>query len=413
MKRITAILLTLIMLVANAAAVCAEAEAPIDLSAASAALLVNTETGKTVLCMNEEKPVEAAGLVRLPALLTICRAFDEGRLTCDMTVTVSSEAAAIRGTTAFLSPNERIKAEELLKASVMLTAGDSIRALLQALYPSEAAEIEAIDLLLSGLGIAGIGENSMGKGRQFTVSELAKICTALSESGSFRKYSSVYLDSLPHEAAPTTELTNPNRLVRHYSGCFGLATGSVGSSEYAGAFIATRGTTTYLAVVTGLSDSASRFRLASDILDYGFSAYRAITLDSEAISTPAVRVTGGTANTVEAVIEGSITALMPVTETKLVTETELAETVEAPIEKGDRLGRIILKNARGETVGEIPLAAASSVSKSAFSDRFLAVIAQWLHINNGSAFQAEPHEAIVSQQIVRIYLDPPEAFHVI
>ena len=149
------------------------------------------------------------------------------------------------------------------------------------------------------------------------------------------------------------------------------------------------------------------------MLDYGFSAYRAITLDSEAISTPAVRVTGGTANTVEAVIEGCITALMPVTETKLVTETELAETVEAPIEKGDRLGCIILKNARGETVGEIPLAAASSVSRSAFSDRFLAVIAQWLHINNGSAFQAEPHEAIVSQQIVRIYLDPPEAFHVI
>ena len=116
-----------------------------------------------------------------------------------------------------------------------------------------------------------------------TVTELAKVCMALSESGSWRKYSSVYLDTLTHENAPPTELTNPNRLVRFYSGCFGIATGSVGAAQYCGAFIAKRGSTTYLAIVAGLPDSASRFALASEMLDYGFSAYRAVEIGSQSL----------------------------------------------------------------------------------------------------------------------------------
>ena len=371
---------TLLFSCANVFSEEAPAQTAVDLSKTSAAILVNIETGKAVISKDSEKPVEAAGLVRLPALLAVCRAFDEGRLNPEETVTVVPEAASVRGATAFLSPNERIIAGELLKAAVMLLAGDATYALLHAAYPGEATSIQAVNAVLTPLGIGGIGESSMGAGRRFSAAELAKICTALSESAAWRKYSSIYLDTLEHENAPPTELTNPNRLVRHYSGCFGLATGSVGSSEYSGAFIAARGSTTFLAVVTGISDSASRFKIASEMLDHGFSAYRAVEIGEDAECEAELSVTGGTKPRIKLIPQGNVKALVPVTDTAVTTEKELPECVEAPIEEGAILGKLIIKNARGETLGEIPLAAAESIEKSSWKDSFIHIALNWLHV---------------------------------
>ena len=385
MKRLCAMILIAASLCfcSGAGALEDPSNSPVDLTKAEAAILVNLETGRTILGKDTEKPVEAAGLVRLPALLTVCRAFDEGRIKPGDTVTVVPEAATVRGATAFLSPNERIDADELLKASAMLLAGDAVCALIRAAYPGEAASISAVNEVLARLGIGQIGESSLGTGRKFTVSELAKVCMALSESGSWRKYSSVYLDTLTHENAPPTELTNPNRLVRFYSGCFGIATGSVGAAQYCGAFIAKRGSTTYLAIVAGLPDSASRFALASEMLDYGFSAYRAVEIGADQTSELKASVSGGKSVTVKLTAGDDLKALLPVTDTKVLTEAVIPEYVEAPIIKGAEIGTLIMKNARGETLGEIPLKAAETVERALWKDRFMALIADWLHIEKG------------------------------
>ena len=372
MKRFAALIVTFAALL-SFTHIHAERTAGPDLSKAASALLMDADSGRIILEKNADEKVEAAGLKRLPALLMVCDAFDSGTIKGDAEVTVPEKAAGIKGPTAFLSVNERIKAELLLKASVMLTAGDSILSLLNAVFPSESAALESIRKR-TGLELS----DSMGNGELFTAMEIASVALELAESEAFRKYSSVYTDSLEHENAGTTELTNPNRLVRFYSGCFGLATGSVGASEYSGAFIARRGTTTFLAVLTGMQSSKERFELAAEMLDYGFSSYRTVNICDAGTALGTVEVIGGTENTVEAITGESVSALTPVGSSKVITEAVLPDEITAPVKEGETIGSMLIKGADGEAIKEVPLYAKNSVDKAKYAYYFKAILTCWL-----------------------------------
>lgn len=351
---------------------------PVDLGGAAAAMLVCAETGDVILESHADEPIEAAGLRRLPALLAVCRAFDEGRIADETEVTVSPGAAGVRGATAFLAPNEKIKAGLLLKAAVMLTAGDAVCALLEAIYPSEAAALEGVNAELTRVGASPMEGSPLGEGHAFTLRELSAVCLELAGSESCLRYSSVYLDSLPHENASATELTNPNRLVRHYSGCFGIATGSVGASDYAAAAIATRGSTTYLALVCGMDDSASRFEVTRALLDHGFSAYRAGVLYKKGETAASIPVRGGTAGEVSLSPERDAAVLVPTGDPKTVSEFDLPGSVEAPVSAGDVLGRLIIKDASGTVIAEAPLVAQNDIASAGFGLWFIRLIRGWL-----------------------------------
>ena len=133
MRRSLGLILTLLFLIL---AIPAHSEQAVDfdMPSSASALLMDAGSGKVLFEKNASQKTEVAGLKRLPALLTVCRAFDEGLIAGSTRVTVSSEAAAIRGTTAFLEPNETADAEPILKAAVMLTAGDAICALLKTVF---------------------------------------------------------------------------------------------------------------------------------------------------------------------------------------------------------------------------------------------------------------------------------------
>lgn len=352
----------------------ARAECAPELAGVSCALLCDAATGKTVLEKNADEPAEFAGLVRLPALILICRAFDGGAICGNTPVTVSREAAAVRGATAFLAPNERISADLLLKAAVMLNAGDAVCALMQEVCSDPAEEVNA---LLAGLGIEKRAEGGMGEGLVLTAREVAALCLELVKSPSFLKYSSIYTDSLPHEKAPETELVNPNRLVRHYSGCFGVATGSVRGSDYCGAFIARRGSTALLAVVAGASGSDARFSAARGLLDHGFSAFRTVELNTDGDEVAVLPVTGGLERTVSVVTAACASALLPVNAAKVTSELELPESVAAPIEEGAVLGRLVILDPEGNELGSVPLAAANSVPEAGWWDRVMLMLSRW------------------------------------
>ena len=375
-KRIIA--LALALLTAAFSSAHAVPEPPVDISGAGAVLLVCADTGDVIIEKNADEAIEAAGLKRLPALLAVCRAFDEGKLKGEEVITVAAEAATEKGATAFLSANERIAAEELLKAAVMLTAGDAILALLLSLCGTREAALEAVNAELSAIDAAPLTGSATGEGHAFTLNELEKICLELAKSGSFLRYSSTYTAELAHENAPTTELTNPNRLVRHYSGCFGLATGSVGASEYAGAFIARRGGTAFLVLLAGMQSGSARAKLASDLLDYAFSAFRTYEAGRDGDVIGAVTVTGGQKSLVEAVNPSDVKALVSVQSPKLTVEPELYESVEAPIEEGAVLGKLIIKDASGNILAEAPAVSAEAVKASSFGFWFMQLTESWL-----------------------------------
>ncbi len=344
-----------------------------DVSGVKTALLMDADSGKIVLEKSSTEPHEFAGLVRLAPLLLVCTAFDEGRLMDETSVTVSGKAAQIKGQTAFVSENEVIAAGELIKAAVILLAGDAIYALIQTAYGSDANALEALSAICP-VQYSDI----MGQGMLLTAVQVSELALRLVQSPTYLKYSSTYMDTVRHANAPETELVNPNRLVRHYSGCFGLATGSVGSNEYAGAFIVNRGTTTLLAIVGGAATSDARFATASAMLDTGFAMYRSAEISKAGEVMGFVAVNGGVQLNVMAVTASRASALLPVTDTRLESEIKLMEEIEAPVMEGQELGVLLLKNSKGEVLGEISIVAAYEVERAVFDDYFYRILEQWL-----------------------------------
>jgi D-alanyl-D-alanine carboxypeptidase (penicillin-binding protein 5/6) len=117
-------------------------------------LLADAPSMQYIIDYKANEPIDAAGLVRLPAMLIICESIDRGELPADTMIRVSDTAAEIKGPTAFLEANENISVQNLLKSSVMISAGDSIYALAQNLSGTEQAFVQKLNSRLSELGIS-------------------------------------------------------------------------------------------------------------------------------------------------------------------------------------------------------------------------------------------------------------------
>ena len=328
--------------------------APIDTGIIKGAILMEPYSGRVLFEHDSSSKYSVAGLTRLAALLIICEAFDSGTITDDTVVTVSAKSAAVKGTTAFLANGERMNAGDMLMAAVMINAGDAIHALMCCICGSENTAVERINARCRELGIDASYSDICGDGVLLSCTDLAAIGTALIKSESFRRNSSLYYEKLSHTTgASQTELANPNKLTKQYSGCLGVATGSSTDAGYCGVFASERGGTTYIAVAIGAKNSSDRFVTGIELMDYGYANFRSSKMVTAGETAAEIPVSGALEKTIKLVTASDLSLLVSVNGAKLYSETEIPESVEAPIKEGQIIGRIRYLTENGEIVGEV------------------------------------------------------------
>jgi len=344
------------------------------------AILTDAEGSETLFGLYADVPYEVAGLAKLPAILTLCQAFDEGMLHADTEMTVSARASDIGGPTAFLEEGERIRASELIKAAVMISAGDAIVALGENAYGSETMFLENIHVTLRLAGVEKQMTDACGTGMQFTAKELACLGAAAMRSETFQKYCTLYREVLLHADGRETELVNANRLVRSYSGCKGLITGSSGTSTYCGVFAAERSGTGFLAVVIGAASANDRFAAAETMLNYGFSNFVSQQLcRAETIVAEAVPVHEGAEKTVNLIAREDVRILLPKSAQQgLREEREIPEILNAPVDVSQPLGALHFLDASGKQLASVPLYADRAVEAFGWKDVFSAIAVRFL-----------------------------------
>lgn len=320
-------------------------------------------TGGTVLCSgNAESTHAVAGLSKLPALLTLAQAFDEGSIRGETTMRVSSRAAAINGPTAFLDSGEELTASELMKAAVMISAGDAIMSLGEGAYGSESVFVENINATLQLAGVGLTVSDALGTGLTFSATDLAKLGIAAAHSETFTRYSGLYLDRLVHADGRETELVNANRMIRNYSGCIGLLTGSSSTDGYCGVFAAVKSGTFLIAVVIGARDTTTRFSAASALLDYGFASFRTETLVSPGdIVAKSVPVQDGTVREINLVAREQIAMLLSRADERPTVVKDVPEMLTAPLSLDTPVAEVRFVNAAGETIARTKLYPAEDV----------------------------------------------------
>lgn len=316
--------------------------APITLSA-DAGILIDAGTGQVLCEKNADELQNASGAIKVMSMLLVFDAIEDGRLSLTDSITVSSAAASMGGTQAFLEANADYSAEELVRAMCMASANDATVALCEKLFGSQEIMVAKMNERAQMLGCTQTtfdnctGLDTQGK---TTARDLARIAQALTEKRNVFTYTSVYMYSLTHPTGRVTELANPNRLVRFYTNCDGFATGSSATAKYAGVFTAKRSDLRLIAVVLGAQDSNKRFEDAKIMMDYGFATYtsRVVARKGEILHKDA-EVDGGQPKTVNIECAEDVRVTMERGEEKLLRkELELPLPLTAPVEKGQQVG---------------------------------------------------------------------------
>jgi len=321
------------------------------------AVLTDASGKETLFDLYADVPYDVAGLVKLPAILTLCQAIDEGMIRADAEMTVTMRAAKIGGPTAFLEEGETLRASELIKAAVMISAGDAIMTLGENVYGSENVFIENIHATLRLCGLEKNMTDACGTDMQFSAKELALLGAAALESQTFQKYCTLYREVLLHPDGRQTELVNANRLVRSFQGCKGLITGSSGTSTYCGIFAAERGNTGFVAVVIGAESANDRFSSAEAMLNYGFSNYVSRELSKAGtVIVENVPVLEGTEKTVHLVTRDDASILLPkAAEQNLREERDVPAQLEAPVDPSKSVGSIRWFDGAEKELASVPL----------------------------------------------------------
>ena len=168
-------------------------------------------------------------------------------------------------------------------------------------------------------------------------------------------YSTIWMDSIRDGAF---ELVNTNKLLKRYEGCTGLKTGFTSAAMYCLSAVAER---QYMAVVMHGDSIDSRNADATALLNYGFSRFELCPLRPEE-ALPAMPVELGAADIAALRVEGEAAALVPKGSGTPDYTLSLPGRVTAPVEEGQILGTLTV-TLGGETLAELPVAAAEAVSR--------------------------------------------------
>ena len=252
--------------------------------------------------------------------------------------------------------------DEMIRATIVASANDAAVALAEAVSGTEEEFVTEMNKKAKSLGMnETVFKNCNGLDEDGHVTSAYDVALMSRELLTHRKildYSGIWIDEL---RGGKTQLVNTNKLLKSYKGITGLKTGTTSQAGCCISATAERDGLELIAVVLGCGTGKERFSEASELLDYGFAGYMTYTpvIPEEAIRD--IPVKNGMNNKVGTAAEsGSPVLLKKGENSNIESKIYLPEETEAPVTKGEILGKIIYESG-GKQIAEYPIAAADPV----------------------------------------------------
>lgn len=330
--------------------------------------MVEQTTGEVLYEMEPDIPMHPASITKVMTLLLTFEAMEQGKFTPETRVSCSEHACSMGGSQIWLEPGEEMTVHELLKATAISSANDAAVALAETVAGSEEGFVELMNRRAAELGMSNTAfQNASGldaEGHMSTARDIAVMSAELLRHPGILEYTTVWMDCL---RGGETQLVNTNKMVRFYDGATGLKTGTTDGAGSCLAASAVRNGLSLVAVTLGSATSDERFYTARKLLDYGFANYTMAPAPSLQGLLEPVKVLRGAQPSVA--IEYEMPAAFVVKkgeEENISQEVTLAGDVQAPVEKGQSLGKVTIA-LHGKQLGEYRLSAREAVARMTFS----------------------------------------------
>ena len=346
------------------------------------ACLIDQNTGLVLYDHNMHEQLRPASVTKIMSLLLIMEALDSGRISLTDQVPCTEDAAAMGGSQIWLDVRETLTVDEMLKAICVVSANDCVVAMADYLEGSQEAFVAKMNEKAKELGMNdtcfknchGIDED----GHVTSSYDIAIMSRELLVNHpSITNYTTIWMDTLRDGKS---SLVNTNKLVRNYSGCTGLKTGSTSIALYNLSASATRNDLSLIAVIMRAPTSAIRFSEAQKLLDYGFNNYSVTSFGNKGDVIKKVQVNKGTSKAINAVLESDAKILTKKSNNNEISqEIILDDVINAPIIQGQKLGEIKY-SINGSVVMSVNLIADTNVPKLSFLSITQSVISKWFNL---------------------------------
>lgn len=332
---------------------------------AGSAILIEQNSGQILYGYNIHEKLHPASVTKVMSLLLIMEALDSGKITLDTQIPCSSNAASMGGSQIWLDTTETLSVHEMLKAIAVVSANDCVVAMAEYLGGTEEGFVQMMNARAKELGMNDTTfKNCHGLDEDEHLTSANDIALMSKEllvnHPKITEYTTIWMDSLRNGKSG---LSNTNKLVKNYSGCTGLKTGSTSLALFNLSASATRDGLSLIAVVMKAPTSALRFSNATSLLDYGFNNYSYKSFANQGDTVKSIIVTKGVSEQVNAIYETSPSFLIKKGEESGITyEMDLKESIQAPVSQGQLLGRITY-SLNDTKLATVNLVAETSINK--------------------------------------------------
>ena len=353
----------------------ADTGSEVELSAETA-ILMEAETGTVLFEQDADKELPPASVTKVMTLLLIFDALKEGKISLDEEVTTSEYAASMGGSQVFLEVGEKQTVDTLIKCIAVASANDACVAMSERIAGTEEQFVQRMNERAKGLGMEHtnfVNCNGLDTdGHETTARDIALMSRELILNyPQIFDYTQIWMENITHVTAKGKSefgLSNTNKLIRQYEYATGLKTGSTSQAKFCLSATGAKDGIQMIAVVMAEPDAKSRTKDAIKLLNYGFGRCN-FYQDENVLEEPVyAEVKKGKEDKVTGMCEEKFQYVdFDNTDFSQIRKEVETETLNAPVEKGDEIGKVSYF-LNDNLIGEVPVLAETSVGKMKFTD---------------------------------------------
>jgi serine-type D-Ala-D-Ala carboxypeptidase (penicillin-binding protein 5/6) len=349
------------LLLSLAAAQTATAASPPPNVEASAALLVDGNTGETLFALHPDRRLAMASLTKLmTALLTI-----ENTKKNDV-VRVAGPAPSVGESTINLQEGERLKVSDLLAAALVQSANDAAYALATDVGGTVKKFVAMMNERAAELGLDHthyvVPDGLDTPGHYSSARDTYTLARQDMKHAIFRRI----VARTGGEIAGGRTLYAWNDLLKTYPGAIGIKTGHTDRAGWSEIAAAERDGVTMYAVILGGPTRNRRNRDLGELLDWGFGHYGRVQVIARAKPYADVGIPFSDGQ-VALVSEDRVKVTVPL-DHELVEKVIAPTTLDLPVRQGDPVGEIVVYDG-DEVVARRPLVSSATIAEPSLPRR--------------------------------------------
>ncbi len=349
---------------------------PLD-TAARYALIMDFNTGVTMLDKDGDAPMPPSSMTKLMTAYIVYGMLKAGRLTLTQELPVSERAWRMQGSKMFVPLNGTVKVEDLIRGVIVQSGNDACIVLAEAVAGSEEGFAELMNVRAKEVGLTRSNfRNCTGwpdPQQRMSCRDIAILARRL--IADYPEY--YHYDNEKTFKYNGIEQGNRNPLVQK-GVADGLKTGHTEEGGYGLVASSDRGGRRVVVVVNGLTSMHQRAEESERLLEWSFREFENVKLFNAGDTVETAKVWLGARPTVSLVGGQDLVLTMPRQWRKSAKiSVEYENPLPAPISRGDVLGRLIVSG-EGVPATEMPLLAGVDVPRLGLPGRAMAVVSRYV-----------------------------------